>query len=113
MAKIMMVLVNLVIAMMATMTMMICIMTEALLGWCPQGNAHKSLAPPSSLDHTQHHDHLSDHLYDDKIVICQSSESFNNIWKEKFQIGPVSIHLSNCYHFDNCFAGCFCQEHPA
>ena len=66
----MMVLVNFV-----AMTMMICIMTEALLGWGPEGNAHKSLAPPSSLDHTKHHDHLCDDIYDDKIIICQSSDN--------------------------------------
>ena len=53
-----------VIAMMATMTMMICIMTEALLGWGPYGNAHKSVAPPSYLDHTNPDDHLSKYDFD-------------------------------------------------
>ena len=86
---------------------MICIMTEALdwagVGWGPQGNAHKSLAPPSSLDHTKHHDHLCDNhvvFYDDKITIYQTSDKSNDIWKidKKFQLNPISIHQSNCFH---------------
>lgn len=82
-----------VIAMMTTTTMMICIMTEALLGWGPQGNAHKSVAPPSSLDHTKHHDHLCDNFYDDKIIICQSSHNFKNVYNEKFQLDPEPCFL--------------------
>ena len=97
--------VKIVIAIM--MTMMICIMTEALdwggVGWGPQGNAHKSLAPPSSLDYTKHHDHLCDN----HVVFMKTKSQFI-----KLHINPtiygIIIKSSNSiqYLFINQIVSC-------